>query len=159
MTKLKDIMAYIVKNYPFKHELSNARLTKMIYLADWRNSLVNNQQISSIHWRYEDYGPFVWDVLNTAQLSDTFETLETTNPYGQKKVKISLKNPDYQPELTNDEREILDYVINKTKKLNWAGFIKLVYSTYPILKSERYSILNLIDFAQKYRAEKNGEPE
>ena len=31
---LRDIVAYVCKNYPYKDELSNARVTKMVYLAD-----------------------------------------------------------------------------------------------------------------------------
>ncbi len=159
MTDLKDIMAYLVKKYPFKHELSNARVTKIVYLADWRNSIINQKQISDIQWKFDDYGPFVWDILNTAKFSTVFDTLETTNPYGQKKVSISLKNSDYNPNITESEKEILDYVISKTMRLNWDGFIKLVYSTYPILKSERYSELNLVEFAKQYLLENGGKSE
>ena len=48
MANLKDIIAYILQNYPsnMKHELSNARVTKMIYLADWRNCLRSKGQVS-----------------------------------------------------------------------------------------------------------------
>ncbi len=47
----------------------------------------------------------------------------------------------------------------KTMRLNWDGFIKLVYSTYPILKSERYSELNLVEFAKQYLLENGGKSE
>lgn len=48
MANLKDIIAYILQNYPSnkKHELSNARVTKMVYLADWRNCLRSKGQVS-----------------------------------------------------------------------------------------------------------------
>ncbi len=51
MTELKDVMAYIIANYPFKGELSNARLTKMVYLTDWKNALLSGRQVTDISWR------------------------------------------------------------------------------------------------------------
>lgn len=49
MVKLIDIILYILKNYPHKNELSNARLTKMIYLIDWRSAFDNGKQITNIN--------------------------------------------------------------------------------------------------------------
>jgi len=34
MKKLANIIAYLSSNYPHKNELSKARLTKLVYLAD-----------------------------------------------------------------------------------------------------------------------------
>jgi hypothetical protein len=39
MAELKDIIAYYCKQYPHKAELSKARLTKMVYLADWKSAI------------------------------------------------------------------------------------------------------------------------
>ena len=62
MVKLIDIILYILKNYPHKNELSNARLTKMIYLIDWRSAFDNGKQITNIKWYFDNYGSFVHDV-------------------------------------------------------------------------------------------------
>ena len=69
MANLKDIIAYILQNYPsnMKHELSNARVTKMVYLADWRNCLQSKGQVSDIEWYFDNFGPFVWDVKKAAE--------------------------------------------------------------------------------------------
>ncbi len=40
---LRDIMLYICDKYPQKRDLSNARLTKLIYLSDWKNILKNKE--------------------------------------------------------------------------------------------------------------------
>ena len=40
MVELIDIISYILKYYPIKKELSNARLTKMIYLTSNKHILV-----------------------------------------------------------------------------------------------------------------------
>ncbi len=153
MTELKDVMAYIIANYPFKGELSNARLTKMVYLTDWKNALLSGRQVTDISWRFVDFGPFVRDIQDTAvSYSEIFNSIETTNQYGVKKLLITLNDPNFQPNLSSEEKKVIDHVIEKTKRLNWNDFIRLIYSTYPILKSERYSDLNLIKFAKEYQS-------
>ena len=44
MAKLVDVVGYLCEHYPHKAELSKARLTKMVYLADW--NLLSNETIS-----------------------------------------------------------------------------------------------------------------
>lgn len=151
MAALKDIIAYILKVYPHKFELSNARVTKMIYLADWRHAITSSCQVSPISWYFNNYGPFVWDVKDTALANpELFDVQETTNAYGDSKILLSLKDDDYILQLSEEERKSIDHVIEKTKALNWNSFIRLVYSTYPIASSERYTHLNLEEKASEY---------
>ncbi|WP_460374049.1 Panacea domain-containing protein [Methanocalculus sp. MC3] len=153
MDSLVDVMVYLIKKYPYKDELSNARLTKMVYLADWKFALKHGRQITDTNWVFNNYGPFVRDILNTAnQHPDLFTVEDTTNSFGAKKTLISLLKEEYTHKLSDDEKEILDYVINTTKDLNWDKFIQLVYSTFPILTSERYSELDLIKLAQEKKS-------
>jgi len=64
MAAITDILAYILNRYPHAQEMSNARITKMVYLADWKHAIDSHRQISSINWVFNNYGPFVWDVKN-----------------------------------------------------------------------------------------------
>ena len=50
-----------------------------------------------------------------------------------------------------DDRQVLDFVIESTSPLNWNEFVKLVYSTYPIVTQPRFSKLDLVAIAQRYR--------
>lgn len=152
--KLTSLMAYILKKYPAAHndDLSNARLTKLVYLADWKNALENDEQISGINWYFDNFGPFVNDVENAArENTELFEVQNKTNYYGSPKKVFSLKKNDTAITLSEKEKLAADHVIEVTKKLFWGDFIKLVYSTYPISSSERYSFLNLVEKARKYR--------
>lgn len=154
MTKLKDIIAYVLKNYPIKDELSNARITKIIFLADWHQAINYSRQISNIEWVFDSYGPFVWDIYTEVKSnSDIFDIEETKNIYSQKKTVFHMKNNSYNPEISDMEKLSIDHVLEATKKLFWDDFIKLVYSTYPIMSSERYSKLDLIQKAHEYSLE------
>lgn len=39
MAELKDVIACIYSSYPQKAKLSEARLKRMLYLADWRSAI------------------------------------------------------------------------------------------------------------------------
>lgn len=151
MNQIRDLIGYILKHYPAKHELSNARVTKMVYLADWKHAFEKGSQITGIEWYFDNYGPFVWDVKNEAERHDSLFDIENVpNMYGSKKTLYKLKNKDFEPNLSNDVKKILDHVIEKTAPLYWDDFITLVYSTHPIMTSERYTSLDLVAKAKEY---------
>jgi len=154
MASLKDVMAYLIKHYPgnMQHELSNARLTKMVYLADWHQAINFGRQITDIKWYFDNYGPFVHDIEREASKNnDVFCVDLGSNMYGQPKKMITLRNDGCEINLSEEERRSLDHIISVSKKLYWDDFIKVVYSTHPIASSERYSVLDLLEKAQEYK--------
>lgn len=152
MATLKDILAYILKVYPYKNDLSNARVTKMVYLADWHQAIKRGHQVSSINWYFDNYGPYVWDVYNEAKdNTELFTCRDSHNLFGEPKIQLGIKDVQFNPQLTAEEKESIDHVIATTKQLNWGAFIRLIYSTFPIMSSERYSRLNLIEKAAAYK--------
>lgn len=155
-TELKDVMAFILKAYPqsLAHELSNARVTKMVYLADWCFAIHHKKQITSIRWYFDTYGPFVKDIENTAkEFSDIFVINYGNNRYGRPKKTLELKNANYPVKLESEVETTIEYVVSISKNLYWDGFIKLVYSSYPIRNSDRYTHLDLKALASGFRKE------
>ena len=158
MAEIRDALGYILRHYPpsMKHELSNARVTKMIYLADWHQAINFGRQITDINWYFDNYGPYVNDIRAEAERnSETFDVINTNNMYGQPKIMLALKDDSYRPTLDEHERRSLDHVIRETQTMYWDSFIKLVYSTYPITSSDRYNGLDLIKKAAEYK-QQNG---
>lgn len=159
MAELKDIVAYILQKSPNKDDMSKARLTKMVYLSDWRAALALGHQLTSINWLFDHNGPFVYDVIDMARHDKDFVIEHTTNYYGSNKTVISM-NPArfYEPRLKESEREVIDHVISKTSDKSFKSFISLVYSTCPIRTQERYKHLDLVGLAQKYGQEREKRP-
>lgn len=157
MAQLKHIMAWILKNYPHEQEMSNARLTKMVYLCDWHHTVYSSERMTSIDWYFDNHGPFVWDVKDEALAQPKwFRLVNTTNMYGSRKTLVELVKTDYSGGgLSDSEKESISKIIEKTKALFWDDFITFVYSTYPILSSEKYSHLELEALADRFRNEKN----
>lgn len=150
MDKLKSIIAYFCLRYPHGDELSKARLTKMVYLADWLSALVTGRQMTEIKWIFNHYGPYVDDVMAHVSFDPDFKITHNHTIYGGDKHVISYHgNSDicFEPK----EQEILDFIINKTATMYFKDFINYVYSTYPVTSSERYSDLELEEKAREYR--------
>lgn len=150
MSELRDVVAYICRNYPHKDELSNARVTKMVYLADWRSALTRGKRLTDVHWVFNHYGPFVYDIINVVKEDPAFEVVPTENMYGEPKDLMRIEDDVDYPSLGEEERELLDFVIEKSAQKNWDEFIRLVYSTYPIATQERFSELDLVELAREY---------
>jgi hypothetical protein len=150
MASLHDVMVYLAKNYPYKSDLSNARLTKMIYLADWRAAIQCGKQITGLRWEFHHYGPYLDDVIKEAKRSRDFQIIDGQTMYGSRKQVIAVTPEASEGRLEPWEAEALDHVIRQTADLNWADFIELVYSTYPIVRMDRYSTLDLVRLAADY---------
>lgn len=155
MSSLRSVIRYICSNYPHSHELSNARLTKMVYLSDWEYARRYNTQITDIQWFFNNYGPYVEDVLNEAKNDPLINVLHTATLYGTPKVQMEYIGSEKDYSLTNEEKEVIDYVINETKIKYWNSFIKYVYDTFPIRNNPHYSQLNLIELADTERRYSN----
>lgn len=53
--KLKDIIIYFCKHYPYPQELTIRKMERLIYLADWKSVLKCGKQITDIQWKRGHY--------------------------------------------------------------------------------------------------------
>ena len=151
-----NVIKYILSAYPHKNELSASRLTKMLYLTDWKNAIEHDAQLSKTVWHFNHYGPYVDDFIEIARKDKDIKVTYTTTMFGGNKQLFELSNKEAQIiHLENELKEIVDFVINKTKDKNYDDFIKLVYSTYPVISSNKYSDLDLVAKAREYKSQVN----
>ncbi|WP_144180537.1 MULTISPECIES: Panacea domain-containing protein [unclassified Pseudomonas] len=150
MNRLQNIVAYLCSNYPYKNELSKARLTKLVYLADWFSALLDGEQLTDISWVFNHYGPYVDDVVDSAKGSRSFNIISQENHYGSSKHLVEFCGDDREIDLSDRDVEILDAVIEKTKLMYFNAFIDYVYSTYPVKASDRYAVLDLVSLAKDF---------
>ncbi|BFN26487.1 hypothetical protein PSCT_03442 [Pseudomonas sp. SCT] len=155
MNKVQEIAAYFCSQYPYKGELSKARLTKLVYLADWFSALVDDAQLTDIEWVFNHYGPYVDDVVDETKRHEDFEIEDDWTAYGSRKQIIKYYGDTSRLSLNRREIQILDEVINRTKRLYFNDFIDYVYSTYPVQAKERYTKFNLPALAREYKEEQN----
>lgn len=144
MNILNSLIRYICAIYPHSHELSNARLTKIIYLADWEFVQSTGQQLTDIRWYFDNYGPFVHDVYEVANIDPDVEIVITQTIYGTPKTMFRYIGE--KPHLDPLVEQIVTRVIKHTQMMYWNEFISYVYSTFPITHSNRYTFLDLVEF-------------
>ena len=155
MDTLNDVIKYLYLNYPYKNELSKARVVKMVYLADWKSAMLYQKQLTNINWYFNHYGPYVSDVIEAIRSDNDFTIDTQKNMYGELKELIRISEKHTQPTLSDSVKYVLDFVIEKTSPLSWDDFIKLVYSTYPIVTQPKYSTLDLVALAKLYTETSN----
>ena len=153
-----DLVRYIIKYYPQPDELSKARINKIMYLVDWKSAIENEKQITDIKWLFNHYGPYVTEIEEIINSDHRLKIEKTMNIYGNEKniIRLLVDKNFHSP--SKEEKNIIDFVIEKTKKFYWNKFIELVYSTYPIISQEKGSILNLVELAKEYKTIKDKAP-
>lgn len=136
--------------------LSKARLVKLIYLIDWKCMLVNGYQMTEIQWVLNHYGPYVEDIIKTLEKYPNFKKSDYINHYGEQCEKIDLVDKEdiqnIQINLSKQHCELIDSVLFTTARLAYTKFLRLIYSTYPIVNSNKMDKLDLQKFAKEYKS-------
>ncbi|HFQ4857007.1 TPA: Panacea domain-containing protein [Vibrio vulnificus] len=155
--KLHDLMALLYTKIKHKSDLSKARLTKLVYLSDWKMSQKHGSTITNIEWLFNHYGPYVDDVVDLARDSVDFHVKVTRNAYGSMKEQIEfVGNIENCTSINLLEEEVIDEVVEETDPMYFNDFIEHVYATYPVKESNKYSVLNLPKLAKKEILVSNG---
>lgn len=144
--KLRNIIRYIVKNYPYPDDLTKTRITKLVYLIDLENVKKYGVQITNIEWFFDHYGPYVSDVLDEADEDKSISIVRDISNFGTVKYIVKPKREKDEliyEDLSENDKHIIDKVIDVTKNYYWNEFIDYVYSTEPIKNGKKYSKLDL----------------
>lgn len=161
MTRLLNVIYYICHHArSLGTALPKARLVKLVYLSDWKSAVEKGCQITEVKWLYNHYGPYVKEIIDEIDRNPDFVRRNYVNQFGKPAEKIDLKDEvfdmqQYTTNLNDDERKIIEFITDITKDMGYNEFLRLVYSTYPIIKSEKYQILDLAELAKGYQAFKN----
>jgi hypothetical protein len=158
---LGDVLVYLCTNYPenSRDDLSNARLTKLVYLADWKSARHTMGQITDIKWVLNHYGPWVPDVINTVKNDKRLTVLNDSNMFGSEKKTVALDEAvpigDRECGLSEEVQIILDSVIADTQNLYFGQFVEHVYETYPVRHRHRFGELDLVLLAREEAREED----
>lgn len=139
--QLKNIMQAVLSRYD--GWLYNAALTKFIYLLDIESIERSGKSLSNIQWYRDNYGPFVWDVLNCAnEMPHIFEI--HTEPGNKRRICLISRENNQE---TGEIEKLMDEVISKipNPKTNFSAFKDYVYATPPMILSRGNGFLNVAD--------------
>lgn len=108
------------------------RKMQMLYLADWKHCLVYKTQLTELQWYYNFCGPYSFELQKILQNSE----------YPNIDIKFDI--------LSEEEKGILDFILRKIPELNEREFTRLVYSTFPVMKKDKYTYFDLPLLAKDY---------
>jgi len=159
MATIKDLAAYLLKrsgdagpllSFFVSPELPSEKLARLVFLCDWKHSLDHGEQITDLEWSVSGFGSF-GDVVNEVKKHpDLFDLRSYGHMYRPDEV-VRLVDEDYQPELEDSEMDVAREIADLERKLNWAEFSQILYSTYPLLRSHSSKRSNLVELAKEYK--------
>lgn len=149
MNKLKNTILYIIKHYPYENDLTQTKLIALLYLIDWENTLRYKKQPTNISWYFDHYGPYASDVINEVNNHNNLYVEPTKSNFSTEKYLIKSKTPKDQIkiiDLTKEDTDIINKVINDTKLLTWNELMTYVYNTKPIKNTKKYTNITLENY-------------
>ena len=137
-------------------ELSKARLTKEVFLVDWFSCIKFVVQATNIDWYFNHYGPYVEDVILVAQdMTDYFLVEQIASTDNSTWTKIKMRDDINLNDTGNKELfDLISKMIEKTADMSYPAFLNFVYGTFPIVSSQKYSKLPLVELSERYKAER-----
>ena len=120
---------------------AHSSIQMMIYLADWKNALSNACQITDIEWISGIRSPStdadrqpLMNFIATDRAAEPSSIIDSV-------IGFFTRKPVSKPiaPLNDQELASIHHVNNVVKDLSFSDLVTLVYSTRPILTSNRYT--------------------
>jgi hypothetical protein len=107
--------------------------------------------MTDTQWYYHQYGPYVEGIIDSVRQDADFTVNKLLDHQGNVKEFVVLNNQSKAANINVRDKQILDHVIKATCELGFSDFIRLVYSTYPVISSDKHTSLDLVTLAHEYR--------
>jgi hypothetical protein len=159
MDTIQKIAAYLLASSK-TGAMQNLQLVQSIYLADWKSCLVRNEKIALINWELTELGPFSIDILRAITHGRDYFKIDFE---GSGKIGFMTTNVSFSKDISEVKGlglpvvSVLDFVTHAINNLSREEFVSLIYSTYPVVKGQRFSQLNLKMFAKAYKSLNSGQ--
>jgi len=141
---LENVIHYLCYYYP--STLTRTVLVKLIYLSELEFISLYQRRMTDIQFRYDNYGPFSWEIIDTAQdLIDRgiLSMEKDSNILGDERYRYrALKKPDIK-DLDEHSLKALQQVLEKFSAYTFSGLIDYVYSTAPMRYTHKGEVIDL----------------
>lgn len=150
---LNDLIIYICRNFPWPRELSLERVMQIIFLYEWHTSLKEKPILTNGVWKNDVHGPTSTIVEHAIRNHEGLKlaTYEINGKKVEQIVTVGETNATPNNNINNDE---LIFIIMTLHNLGINLLPAIVYSTYPMLVTNKGHEMNLRQIAGEYRAKK-----
>lgn len=145
--RLEMVIYYLVKN--LGNRLTKTKLMKLLFISDYiakeGKNLGIGKTITGTKYIYYHYGPFSFDVYPAIDEINGYEILELNlsedSRYGSLYSYEIGAHPRFEPKLNENEKKILDIVIDKYGNLSLDALLKIVYNSKPMKNAKVNDII------------------
>lgn len=145
--RLEMVIYYLVKN--LGNRLTKTKLMKLLFISDYiakkGKSIGIGRTITGTKYIYYHYGPFSFDVCPAIDKIDGYEIVELDlsedSQYGSLYSYEVGPHPRFEPILNENEKKILDIVIDKYGSLSLDALLKIVYNSKPMKNAKVNNII------------------
>ena len=135
-SKILQVLSYIIKNHP---NVSVTSLMKVLYLIDLVAIKRRNSQISDFQYIRYNYGPFdkkIYKYLEELGKDNIIKEGAEISSTGDEFVTYSInkKNNIYFDKISDDEKKIIDEVLESLEGYGIKALTELTYRTKPMKK-------------------------
>ncbi len=146
-TKLKMVIYYLVKN--LGNRLTKTKLMKLLFISDYiakeGKRFGIDRTITGTQYVYYHYGPFSFEVYPAINDLNGHEILEfdssENSRYGSMFSYELGTNPRFNIKLSDDEKKILDLVIDKYGYMPLDTLLSIVYNSKPMKNAKINDII------------------
>lgn len=133
--------------------LTEQQLISYIYLCDWRHCLTNNRQITEIKWaRNLGSRPVIGNAT-----PDLWASLLAFYWDNNRRCIILAEN-DVELDLERSELDAIAHCFGACDGMSHVELTQLVCSTHPMLTSNNFEDLDLIELSKDYKALGHWQP-
>jgi len=138
--KLRDVIYYLISKLGIIE--SRTKLVKLIYLTDVEAKKELGKTISGLTYVYHFYGPYAPEIIEKALEMDGEEIREVYNPFFDRYEYIKGEK-EREIELSKEEVEVLDKIIEKYGKLGTNDVKEIAYKTEQMMQTKPGEIIPL----------------
>lgn len=139
MNKIKPALIHLFQNHARPESLSNARLVRMVYLADLNSCKKNGTPISDVLWNKVPFSQVESQLIELVKDDPNFLLVPFKNSFGMDKQLIRIKQSlEPQEDLKSSEKQALNEVLYKTSELSWDELLVFTEnSSLPVSRARR----------------------
>lgn len=152
MERVINILDYLYFQYPNSNQLSFSRVMKLLYLIEWRYAITKFKKLTDIEWMQTEYGPYYKTLRSIFNDSSNFDVSIKIDNKNREQLVIVFLNKKESLSLNKEGKEVVDFVIKHCKDYSWTELNNLVNSTYGVINTPQWQIIDLVNLAKKYKS-------
>ncbi|MCY0885788.1 MAG: hypothetical protein OWV35_07890 [Firmicutes bacterium] len=142
---VRDALRYLVYATPSPADRTVLRLTKVLYLVDWRSAWGRGYSLTPCAWHFDRFGPTAPEIWDTVCHDPAWKV----QPRGR--IMLTADARPATPTVTAVDAAWMDRVLAEAAGWTWADLVAAVWATYPIRTGQRGTALPLTALARACR--------